>query len=96
MNSIFPKRLLIPAFVSLVSVLAAPLYLFGNVQLISPSTSGFVNVLIYIVQNLLWLAPVVLFFFSLELHRHEHERLALSLALVNVLIAAAALVLPFL
>lgn len=96
MNSIFPKRLLIPAFVSLVSVLAAPLYLFGNVQLISPSTSGFVNVLIYIVQNLLWLAPVVLFFFSLELHRHEHERLALALALVNVLIAAAALVLPFL
>ena len=96
MNSIFPKRLLIPAFVSLVSVLAAPLYLFGNVQLIAPSTSGFVNVLIYIVQNLLWLAPVVLFFFSLELHRHEHERLALALALVNVLIAAAALVLPFL
>ena len=95
MNGIFPKRLLIPAFGSLVSVLAAPLYLFGNVQLITPSTSGFVNVLIYIVQNLLWLAPVVLFFFSLELHRHEHERLALSLALVNVLLAFAALALPF-
>ena len=95
MKGIFPKRLLIPAFVSLVSVLAAPLYLFGNVQLIAPSTSGFVNVLIYMVQTPLWLAPVVLFVVSLEVDGHEHERLALSLALVNVLLAFAALALPF-
>jgi hypothetical protein len=82
----FPKWLLALAGISLLPVLLSPFYLFGASPF-GTSDSTFLRFLLYICTQLLWLLPLLLFFFSLDLYRRGFERAGISLAVCSALIA---------
>lgn len=91
----FPKWLLALAGISLLPVLLSPFYLFGASPF-GTSDSSFVRFLLYVITRLLWLLPLLLFFFSLDLYRRGYERAGIFFTSFSALIAIGGGVLLFL
>lgn len=89
----FPKWLLAMTFTGLASVLASPFYMFGGIHLFGESEYGVVNFLYYILQNLLWVLPVLLFFATLEFYRIGMKRTGVTIAGISLAVAALCYVL---
>lgn len=84
----FPKWLLAMTFAGLSSVLTSPFYMFGGLHIFGESETGFVNFLLYVFQNLLWVLPVLLFFATLEFYRIGMKRTGVVIASISLIIAA--------
>lgn len=84
----YPKWLLAMAFTGLTSVLTSPFYMFAGIHLFGESENGFVSFLLYILQNLLWVLPVLLFFACLEFYRIGMQRTGVVLAVVSIAVSA--------
>lgn len=84
----FPKWLLALAGISLLPVLLSPLYLFGA-HPFGVAGSGWARFLLYLTTQLLWLVPLLLFFFSLDFYRRGYERIGIGLAGLGGAIAIA-------
>lgn len=89
----FPQWLLAMTFTSLASVLTSPFYMFGGLHVFGESHYGVINFLYYILQNLLWVLPVLLFFATLEFYRIGMKRTGISIACISLVVAALSFVL---
>ncbi|MDO4930769.1 MAG: hypothetical protein Q4E59_06520 [Bacteroidales bacterium] len=89
----FPKWLLALAFLSLTSVLSSPFYMFGGVAVFGHSEYAVVNFLLFLLQNLLWVLPVLLFFGSLELYRIGLKRAGVAVVSLGLLLTILCFVL---
>lgn len=83
----YPKWLLALAGVSLLPLLACPLYIWGA-QPFGTSDSHFIRFLLSLLTQLLWIVPLTLFFVCLELYRRGWERAGIAVAAVSAAIAA--------
>jgi len=88
--SLFPRWMLLLAGVSLLSVLLIPFYLFGGLHPFGTSTNSVLALLLYVLTNLLWAVPVVLFFVSLDQYGRGRRRLAVVLAVAGIALTALA------
>lgn len=88
----FPKWMLALAGVNLLPLLLSMFYLFGAAPF-GTSDSSWCRFLLYVLTQMLWLVPLVLFFASLEAYRRGYERWGVSLALVGVAVTVAGIVL---
>ncbi len=93
--SVYPKWLLCLCFPSLLSLLASPIYLFGNLRLFGNSDSTIVNLLLYVLQNGLWLLPIFLFFAALNIYGRGHEKTGTAIAIANLFLTILCFILPF-
>ena len=84
----FPKWLLVLAGISLLPVLFSPFYLFGASPF-GTSDNGFVRFLLYLATQLLWLFPLLLFFYSLDVYRRGWERFGIGVAVFSAIISIA-------
>ncbi len=84
----FPKWLLALAGISLLPILLSPFYLFGATPF-GTSDSGFVRFLLYLATQMLWLLPLLLFFYSLDVYRRGWELLGIIIAAVSAVISVA-------
>lgn len=82
------------AGISLLPVIISPLYLFGA-QPFGTSESAFVRFLLYVATQLLWLLPLLLFFFSLDLYRRGYCRAGVLLAVFSALVVMSGGILLF-
>ena len=82
----FPKWLLVLVFAGLASLLTSPFYMFGGIHLFGESEQGVVNFVYYVLQNLLWVLPVLLFFATLEFYRIGMKRTGVSIAVLSLVI----------
>lgn len=89
----FPKWLLALAGTNLLPILICPLFLFGGLKPFGTTDYAVVNFLLYIVVQLLWIVPTVLFFLSLHLWRKCFELPAIVIAAIGLLITLADIVL---
>lgn len=69
----FPKWLLALAGTNLIPILLCPFFLFGGLQPFGQSEVWIFNFLLYLLSNLLWVAPLLLFFVGLQLYRRCFE-----------------------
>lgn len=90
----YPKWLLALAGVSLLPLLACPLYIWGA-QPFGTSDSHFIRFLLSILTQLLWVVPLALFFVSLELYRRGWEYAGIGVAAVSAVIAVGGAWLAF-
>ncbi len=86
--NVFPKWYLCLCFPALLSVFASPMYLFGGLRLFGFTESKFLGILYFLLQNLIWLAPVVLFFVSLHIFAQGYEKSGVALAVLNLCLMA--------
>lgn len=84
----FPKWLLALAGTNLIPILLCPFFLFG-LQPFGTSDSGLVRFLLYLLTNLLWIVPILLFFVSLTLYRRCFELPAIVVAVIGLLFTVA-------
>lgn len=91
----FPRPLLVLAFVSIIPLLLSPLYLFGA-HPFGTGGNAFVRFLLYLLTQLLWFVPLVLFFVSLDQYRRGWTRRGWTLAAVSAVLSAGGLCLIFL
>lgn len=82
----FPKWLLALAGINLLPLIVCPLFLFGDFHPFGTSDIGIANFLLYLLTNLLWVIPALIFFGSLELYRRCYELPAIVLAVLGVLL----------
>ena len=85
----FPWWMLALAFLNLWPAVACPLFLFGGLHPFGTSTSAWLNGLLYVLTNLLWVAPVLVFFLSLDLYRRGWEWQGACVATVGQLLTVA-------
>jgi len=90
----FPKWMLALAGVSLLPLLACPLYIWAA-QPFGTSESHFVRFLLSLLTQLLWIVPAALFFLSLELYRRGWERWGVAVAVAGALVSAGGAWLAF-
>lgn len=81
----FPKWLLALAGTGLLPVLVCPLFLFA-LHPFGSSEDMFLNFLLYLLTQLLWVAPALFFFLSLELYDRRMVLAAVLIAVLNLLI----------
>ncbi len=91
----FPKWMLALAGVNLLPVVLSMFYLFGATPF-GTSESSFIRFLLYVLTQMLWLVPLLLFFFSLDLYRRGYERIGITLASIGCLITITGTILLFL
>lgn len=84
----FPKWLLALAGTGLLPVLVCPLFLFA-LHPFGTSDSGFLNFLLYLLTQLLWIVPALLFFASLELYDRCFVIPSVFVAVLGLLITVA-------
>lgn len=84
----FPKWLLGLAGLSLIPLLLCPLFLFGGQHPFGTSGNAVVNFLLYLLTQLLWLAPTAMFFVSLDVWRRGFQRAGIALALLGAAMSA--------
>jgi len=84
----FPKWMLALAGTNLIPILLCPFFLFG-LQPFGTSDSGVVRFLLYLLTNLLWIVPILLFFASLTLYRRCFELPAIVVAAIGLLFTVA-------
>ena len=58
---------------NLIPLLISPLFLFGAFHPFGTSEIGILNFLLYLLTNMLWVIPFLLFFASLHLYRNCYE-----------------------
>ncbi len=90
----FPKWLLALAGISLLPLLACPLFLFGG-HPFGTSSNTLVRFLLYLATQLLWLVPIAGFFFSLDSWRRGFSKRAVSVALASAMLSVLSFVLVF-
>lgn len=90
----FPKWLLALAGISLLPVLLSPFYLFGASPF-GTSDSDMVRFLLYLATQVLWLLPLLLFFYSLDLYRRGQELFGIGIAFASAVISVAGAVAVF-
>ena len=83
----FPKWLLALTALSLIPLLACPLYLFGGQQPFGTSESAFLRLVFYILVQLLWVLPIGGFFYSLDTWRRGYYRRSVAIAIISDVIA---------
>ena len=83
------------AGVNLLPVVLSMFYLFGATPF-GTSESPFIRFLLYVLTQMLWLVPLLLFFFSLDLYRRGYERIGITLASIGCLITITGTILLFL
>lgn len=86
----FPKWMLALAGINLIPVLICPFFLFG-IMPFGTSTNGFVNFLLYLATQLLWIVPLALFFISLDYYRRGFEKTGITFALIGLSVTVWAL-----
>jgi len=89
----FPRWMLVLAFICITPIFVCPVYLFGGLQLFGTSDYTLLNFLLYLLQNLLWVAPIGAFFLSLDLYRRGFERIGVAIAILGIALAALSFVL---
>ena len=82
----FPKWMLALAGTNLIPLLICPLFMFGGLHPFGVSEYGVINFLFYLLTNLLWVVPFLLFFVSLHLYRRCFETPGVIVAVVGLLI----------
>lgn len=87
---LYPRWILLLAGISLLPVLLIPFYLFGGLHPFGTSQSTVVSLLLYVLTNLLWAMPVVLFFVSLDQYGRGRRTLAVALAVAGACLTALA------
>ncbi|HRF86926.1 MAG TPA: hypothetical protein PLN34_10340 [Alloprevotella sp.] len=90
-----PKWMLALAGISLAPVLFCPFYLFGGVAPFGTGTGKATGFLLYVLTQLLWVAPVVLFFVSLDFYRRGFGKTGFVLAAAGAALTAADVYLLF-
>ena len=90
----FPKWLLALAGLSLIPLLACPLFLFGA-QPFGTSQYGIVRFLLYLLTQLLWLAQTASFFVTLDLWRRGYNKASIALGTAAVVVSVLAFILIF-
>ncbi len=93
--SVYPKWLLCLVFPCLLSVLASPFYLFGGLALFGHGGNAVTGFLLYLLQNLVWGAPVLLFFASLNVYGRGHEKTGVAIAIAGLALMVLSFVLLF-
>lgn len=93
---LFPLWLLVLAGVNLLPVFVAPFYLFGGLHPFGTSESGVVAFLLYLLTNLIWAVPILLFFLSLDLYHKARKTAGVVVASAGVVLTAASVVYLFL
>lgn len=83
----FPKWLLALAGTNLIPVLLSPFFLFGGLTPFGESGNAFVRFLLYMLSNLLWIAPLILFFVGLNLYRRLFELPGIVINVIGMLLA---------
>lgn len=83
------------AGVNLLPVVLSMFYLFGATPF-GTSESSFIRFLLYVLTQMLWLVPLLLFFFSLDLYRRGYEHIGITLASIGCLITITGTILLFL
>ena len=83
------------AGVNLLPVVLSMFYLFGATPF-GTSESSFIRFRLYVLTQMLWLVPLLLFFFSLDLYRRGYERIGITLASIGCLITITGTILLFL
>jgi len=86
----FPKWLLGLAFISIVPVLVSPFYLFAAPDFVNRQ-SGVGGLLLYVLVQLLWIVPLVLFFVSLDQYRRGFTRRGVAIASASAAVALGGL-----
>ena len=82
----FPKWLLALAGTNLIPLLLCPFFMFGGVMPFGEGSNGFTHFLLYLLTNLLWLVPILLFFVGLELYRRCFELPGITITVIGLLI----------
>lgn len=90
----FPKWLLALAGLSLIPLLACPLFLFGA-QPFGTSQYGIVRFAFYLLTQLLWLAPTASFFITLDLWRRGFSKASIAFGIAGVVVSTLAFILIF-
>lgn len=85
----FPKWLLALSGTNLIPILVCPLFLFGGLKPFGTTDYAVVNFLLYMLVQLLWLVPTLLFFLSLHLWRKCYELPAIVIAVIGLLFTVA-------
>lgn len=83
----YPRWLLVIAFLCVTPVFVSPLYLFGGLTLFGRADNTLLRFLLYLLQNLLWVVPILGFFVSLDLYRRGFERWGVVVAIIGLLLA---------
>lgn len=82
----FPKWLLALAGTNLIPALLCPFFLIGGVMPFGEGSNGFTHFLLYLLTNLLWVVPILLFFVGLELYRRCFELPGITVNVIGLLI----------
>lgn len=87
----YPKWLLALAGTNLIPLLLCPFFLFGGLHPFGTSENGFLAFLLYLLTNLLWIVPILLFFVGLELYRRCYEWPGICLNTIGFLLTLCCL-----
>lgn len=90
----FPKWLLILAFLSLIPLLICPIYLFGG-HPFGTSDNSFLNFLLYLATQFLWLIPTAGFFFTLDAWRRGFEKRSIAFGVASLVVSVVGIMLVF-
>lgn len=93
---LFPWWMLLLAGISLLPVFLIPFYLFGGLHPFGVSENAVLSFLLYVLTNLLWLVPVVLFFVSLDLYCKGRRARGVAVAILGVVLTVVSALVVFL
>lgn len=82
----FPRWVLVMAFANIIPVLLSVFFLFGGISPLGSSENSFLNFLLYLASNLLWLLPPLTFFLGLDVYRKGWEILGVAILAVGNLL----------
>ena len=81
--------MLLLAGLNLWPAVACPFFLFGGLHPFGVGESVWAEGILYVLTQMLWLVPTLVFFASLELYRRGWERWGALLAVVSLLLTVA-------
>ena len=87
----FPLGVILAAGANLLPALLIPFYLFGGLHPFGISHSDFINFLLFLLTNLLWVIPVFLFFRSLSFYDRGYKKLGMAIAVLGWFVTIAAI-----
>lgn len=91
----FPLWRLLLSGISLVPLLFCPLFLFGGVHPFGVVQSAVLRAVIYIAMQCVWIAPIALFFVSLDAYRLGYPLRSLLLASLGVALTVGGIAVLF-
>lgn len=90
----FPKWKLALSSINLIPVLLSPFFLFGA-QPLGTSDSGALRFLLYVLTQLFWLLPLILFFVSLDAYRRGYTKRAILFDVIGLAATVSGICLLF-